>query len=330
MQVEIDSNSNGLVSFIVIAYNASCTIMSCINSIMSQTVVKQIILVDNNSDDGTSNVVSDLPLTILFEKKRCRGTARNRGLAAAEGSYVAFVDADVELASDWTTVALALLNEHPDVVAVGGPGFSPGESWVAKALDGIHYGNRAGGKQRYVNSLAAMDVMYRADQLRGKWFKDFWAAEDPEFNFQLAEEGHRFLFSPHLAVTHHHVSSLKHLLCRSYKYGMWFLAPYLLHPSMVTIDVALRVIYIPILAALGVSSAFSLLAMYLFVIWLIVPILLYSIVSHHLSRSTTITERVQFVFVHSFKQYAQMMGIWVGILRGTGRSVCRRNSGVHT
>jgi|GEM_PF-1708177 len=307
------------VSFIVIAYNAGNTISSCIESILAQKVDKQVILVDNNSTDGTADKVKDLPVSIVFESERCRGIARNRGLEAAKGDFIAFVDADVELPDNWATCALSLLAKHPDAVAVGGPGLTPSNTWIAKAMDSMQYGVILGNDSKYVTALPTMDIIYHAKAITSKRFSNLWVAEDAEFNFQLVDEGYHFLWSRDLAVTHHHVNSLTQLLTRSYRYGMWFLAPYQRHPKMITAGVIVRVIYLPLLLILGVLIFLIPIVRYLFFLWLIMPIATYTVLALSSKNSNSLVARIQFVIVHGLKQYAQMMGIWVGILKGTGR-----------
>jgi glycosyltransferase involved in cell wall biosynthesis len=319
MQIDKEQVKSDLVSFIVIAYNARNTIRSCIESILAQRICKQVILVDNNSTDGTADEVHDLPVILLFEPERCRGTARNRGLEVAEGDYVAFVDADVELPANWTTIALSLLAEHPDVVAVGGPGLTPSNTWVAKAMDSIQYGTLLSDGHKYVPTLPTMDIMYHSEAIRDKHFSDLWVAEDAEFNFHLVEEGYHFLWSRYLAVTHHHVCSLRQLLSRSYRYGIWFLAPYRRHPGMISSGVVVRVTYLPVILILGSLSFARPIMWGLLILWLSLPILTYSFLAFRLTCSSSFSARMQFVLVHSLKQHAQMMGIWAGILSGTGR-----------
>jgi glycosyltransferase involved in cell wall biosynthesis len=55
----------------------------------------EIIVVDNGSTDATRVVAASHPVTYIYEPVPNRGLARNRGLAAATGSHVLFVDDDV-------------------------------------------------------------------------------------------------------------------------------------------------------------------------------------------------------------------------------------------
>lgn len=306
-------------SFIVIAYNAQRTVRRCIESILAQSVQKEILLVDNNSTDGTVAEVRDLPVTILFEAERSRGAARNRGLSAARGNYIVFVDSDVELPQTWASGALHLLNRHPEVVAVGGPGLTPKPSWVSRALDVLQYGRLSGGKDRYVASLPTMATLYRGACIRHMRFARFWTGEDAEFNLQLSEQGRKFLWSAGLAVWHHHAQALAPLAMKSFLYGKWLLAPYWRHPGKITPGVVARASYFPVLAVMAaLAYAFpDLLA--LPALWIAAPVLAYF---HAALRGRLVLRprlTIEFLIVHSIRQYAQMAGVWAGVIDGTWR-----------
>lgn len=101
-----------LISFIIPAYNASDTIVRCLDSIYKLSLIRdefEVIVIDDASMDDTCDVVeryvrdvlcvnSDVcnsNLTLLRQLKNHRqGAARNRGVSVAKGDYICFVDAD--------------------------------------------------------------------------------------------------------------------------------------------------------------------------------------------------------------------------------------------
>lgn len=87
------------VSFVVAAYNAADTIRRAILSALAQERVDlEVIVVDDCSTDGTSAVVEEIadPRVRLLRlaKNRGPGGARNAGLEAARGNWIAILDAD--------------------------------------------------------------------------------------------------------------------------------------------------------------------------------------------------------------------------------------------
>jgi glycosyltransferase involved in cell wall biosynthesis len=86
---------------------------------------REVVVVDNNSSDGTPAVVRDasasLPLRYVFEPEAGLSHARNRLLAEARGDLVAFVDDDVLVHEGWLESLLAGAARAPSAGAFGGP-----------------------------------------------------------------------------------------------------------------------------------------------------------------------------------------------------------------
>jgi hypothetical protein len=78
----------------------------------------ELILCDNGSTDGTVALAesyrSRLPELRIIDASAVRGAgpARNYGVQVARGRWVAFCDADDEVASDWLTTMAAALRDH--------------------------------------------------------------------------------------------------------------------------------------------------------------------------------------------------------------------------
>jgi teichuronic acid biosynthesis glycosyltransferase TuaG len=91
-----------MVSIIVPVYNAAKYIEDTINMVSAQTYKDwELILVDDASSDGSADLIEELIKTQgkrirLIRKKRNEGAAaaRNSGIDAASGQYIAFLDAD--------------------------------------------------------------------------------------------------------------------------------------------------------------------------------------------------------------------------------------------
>jgi glycosyltransferase involved in cell wall biosynthesis len=96
-----------LVSIIIPCFNAQQMIEKCLQSCLRQTYHSiEIIVVDNNSTDGSMAVVerlkqqTQIPLTILKCLEPGGGRARNLGYTQAKGDYIQWLDADDELQPD--------------------------------------------------------------------------------------------------------------------------------------------------------------------------------------------------------------------------------------
>ncbi len=93
-----------LASIIIPAYDVVDTIEEVVNAALDQSVPSarvEVIVVDNNSTDGTGDVVKRLPVRHVFEPRRNRSRARNAGAKVATGEFLAFLDADCVVPRHW-------------------------------------------------------------------------------------------------------------------------------------------------------------------------------------------------------------------------------------
>ena len=127
-----DLTPDGLVSFVIIAYNEERNIGRTLASIagLSGLGAHEIIVVNDGSRDGTAGVVRELAAAsprirlIDLAENRGRGWARNTGVRAARGDLIATVDADIVLPEDWLVRVRAALPGH---AAVGGTAVPDGD-----------------------------------------------------------------------------------------------------------------------------------------------------------------------------------------------------------
>lgn len=111
------------VSVVVPVYNAKVYINRCLDSIISQSLENiEIILVDDGSNDGSSQICDDYArldhrVKVIHQKNSGSGAAYNTGLDAAVGHYVAFVDNDDYVESEMYETLYRLACENDvDVV----------------------------------------------------------------------------------------------------------------------------------------------------------------------------------------------------------------------
>lgn len=91
---------NHLVSAIITTHNRKGLVKRAINSVFAQTYSPiELIVVDDASDDGTSEVCQDSRIKYVYipkDESRGGNYARNLGIKNAKGKYVAFLDDDDE------------------------------------------------------------------------------------------------------------------------------------------------------------------------------------------------------------------------------------------
>ena len=114
------------VSVIMPLYNAASYLDEAVQSVLMQTEVKELIIVDDGSTDGS------YPLVKTLEKRHSRvhvfthpkhenkgsGASRNVGIHHARFDYIAFLDADDYYLENRFSRSLGYLNSHPEAQAV--------------------------------------------------------------------------------------------------------------------------------------------------------------------------------------------------------------------
>src|SRR5580693_6435496 len=85
------------VSVVVPAYNRAHCVAAAVESVFAQTFKDfEIIAVDDGSSDGTGKVLEQFGAKIRLIRQENRGvsSARNAGVRAARGKWIAFLDSD--------------------------------------------------------------------------------------------------------------------------------------------------------------------------------------------------------------------------------------------
>ena len=113
-----------LVSAIVTVFNRKATVTAAVDSLRRQTVNDiEIVVVDDGSTDGSPEAVAALadPRVRVVRHDCNRGipAARNTGLSAARGRFIAWLDSDDLARPNRFERQLRFLEAHPDIVMCG-------------------------------------------------------------------------------------------------------------------------------------------------------------------------------------------------------------------
>lgn len=126
-------------SIIICTYNAAQRLPCTLEHLAKLNYPKdsvEIIVIDNNSSDGTSDVATnhwdkfDRPfsLTILFEKKQGKIHALKRGVLASKNNLMIICDDDNWLSTDYLVVANEIFTNNLSIGVLGGQGIPVTES----------------------------------------------------------------------------------------------------------------------------------------------------------------------------------------------------------
>ncbi|HEX6463960.1 MAG TPA: glycosyltransferase family A protein [Vicinamibacterales bacterium] len=128
------------VSVIMPAYNVAPYVGDAIRSALAQTFTDfELIVVDDGSKDGTAAVVKELALRdarikLVQQSNRGLAGARNSGLRASRGEFLALLDSDDLWEPTFLAEQLAILAAHAEIDIV------TGNAWI---LGGANHGQPA-------------------------------------------------------------------------------------------------------------------------------------------------------------------------------------------
>lgn len=107
-----------LVSVVIPAYNCANYIRESVQSVLSQDYPSiEVIVVDDGSTDGTDRVLSEMGTSIRVVRQTNGGPAkaRNRGVAHANGEFIAFLDGDDVWLPGKLRTQMEYFADHPEV-----------------------------------------------------------------------------------------------------------------------------------------------------------------------------------------------------------------------
>lgn len=191
-----------LISVIVPIYNVEKYIRKCIDSIVNQTYKNlEIILVDDGSPDDCGKICDeyrrrDSRIVVIHKENGGLSDARNVGLKAMHGKYVAFVDSD-----DWIEPEMYqrlyenMITFHADMSFAGVTDDVIDENGIEKSVKTSDYGetpfseNKTAAMKRYFyGSWAAWDKLYKASLFDNVKFPVGEINEDEAIVIELLEQ----------------------------------------------------------------------------------------------------------------------------------------------
>ena len=110
------------VSVIITVYNGKTYLAKAIESVISQTVkAQEIIVVDDGSTDGSGDIVKNFPMVnYIIQKNMGVAAARNSGITEARNEFIAFLDHDDFFPNNKIELSLAHFKQNPELDVVRG------------------------------------------------------------------------------------------------------------------------------------------------------------------------------------------------------------------
>ena len=196
-----------LFSIIIPACNEEKLIGQCLESIAQQTPPApafEVLVVDNGSTDSTVKVAAEysshFPVEILIRPGIRISELRNHGAAQSSGAYMAFLDADCTVPSDWLAAASIEFAANPDRVLGGHCRVPPEMGWLSVWYDRTSLNRRL--VVPYIPGAGLLIERSRFFRIGG-FDPSIQTAEDCEFCARAHRVGIPSVAIASLAVTHH-------------------------------------------------------------------------------------------------------------------------------
>jgi len=183
-----------LVSFVIPVFNNERYIARCLLSIRDlhcPETAYEVLIMDNGSTDRTHQIMRELGFTFQVIPKVNVSTLRNRGVALAQGDYVAFVDSDMELTPNWLHNGLATFADERVVACGCFPGIPKEATWVQQAWDIHRRGRRSDDKPAPIPWLPSMNLIVRRNAFLAVsgFHEGLETAEDVDLCYRLGQRG---------------------------------------------------------------------------------------------------------------------------------------------
>jgi glycosyltransferase involved in cell wall biosynthesis len=143
----------------------------CVDALLSQDYPQQrveVFMIDNNSTDGSAEIVRQAPgVKLLSETKQGAYAARNRGIREATGEIIAFTDADCLPGSTWLRCIHRAMSDTDARIVLGkreyassSLGISMLAEYEAEKIDYVCAGSDKQIYYGYTNNMAVRRTLF--------------------------------------------------------------------------------------------------------------------------------------------------------------------------
>jgi glucosyl-dolichyl phosphate glucuronosyltransferase len=212
------------VAVVISTWNRCDELRATLEAMLSQDTSAcryQVIVADNNSTDGTRELVESLAkrahgkLRYVFERQQGVSYGRNAAIGIAQAPIIAFTDDDVLVAKDWVANIKRAFDSNPDIDYVTGKMLPIYDAepppWLARDNVGPCVLRDRGNKPIYsvpgcfFPGWATANIAFRRDVFDriGLFSGDFPRGQDLELIVRLWRANGRGMYAPDVVVSHH-------------------------------------------------------------------------------------------------------------------------------
>jgi GT2 family glycosyltransferase len=210
------------ISVVIPNWNGKRFLTGCLDSLLQQNYPDvEVIIVDNGSTDGSIELLHDSYPQVKvarFEKNTGFSVAVNRGIRESTGEYIALLNNDTVVDSDWLNQMVQVLKQRPEIGSCGCKMLAYDDHSL---LDGAGDGYRRGGlpgrighreidhgqfdQERLILGACGGAALYRRSLFDdiGLFDEDYFAyLEDVDLGLRAQSAGYKCLYVPSAIMYH--------------------------------------------------------------------------------------------------------------------------------
>ena len=225
------------VTVVVPIRNEAGHIARCLRSILVSDYPQdrlEVIVVDGLSDDGTRQIIQELMLEdtrlrMLDNPERIVPHAMNRSISAARGDVIIRVDGHADVAEDFVSNSVNVLQSRPDCWCAGGSIETVSHTKIGQIIAAcmstrVGVGNahfRLRDYEGYVDTIAFGAYWRWVFDRIGMFDEELVRNQDDELNARLIMHGGRIYMSSSIRCRYYPRTSLRKLWKQYFQYGFW-------------------------------------------------------------------------------------------------------------
>jgi glycosyltransferase involved in cell wall biosynthesis len=195
------------VSVIIPAFNSEKTLEACLRAVFSSDYPSfEVILVNDGSTDQTASIAAKFPLKLIDLAKNMGGAAaRNRGVQAAKGDFLFFLDADITIEKDTLTKVVRTFVDRPEISALfcSYQKNTPSGNFCSTYKNLVHHFTHQTAREDAATFCGGFGAIYRESFLRvGGFDESYRYVGDIELGYRLYQRGYKIFLNKEIQVTH--------------------------------------------------------------------------------------------------------------------------------
>ncbi len=225
------------ISVVMVVRNEGPFIARSLEQVLNQDYPRdrmEIIVADGLSDDNTRDVLAEYQrkypfIQVVDNHGRIVASGLNVAIDRAQGELIVRIDGHGEVATDFVSQVVRLMDEHPEAWSGGGPIVHVGTNRFGEAV-AIAMSHPCGvglASHRFANYEGYVEGAHFPTFRRwiferiGKFDEQLVRTEDDEFNYRITQAGGKIYVSPRVRYVYYVRDRLGKLFRQYFQYSFW-------------------------------------------------------------------------------------------------------------